>query len=155
MKPLLLFLLVLSCGGNEDDFTESSPPEDLDELHDWLTSGQYRDWTRENAITIGDNGAPRRLFANETLLTGLESQNSFKKGAVSVREMYEKNQIQLRGISLMQKREVDGQLKWFYYETFSLEERNHSVAQFEAPGCEFCHKEGRDFIQSSISYFEN
>ena len=152
MKPIILFLFLLSCGPNASE--QTSPPADPNELHDWLVAGEYKNWTRENNVKVGDNGAPRRLFANDILISGLQSDANHGAGAVSIREMYEKDESELRGISLMEKREIDGELKWFYYETFDLEERNHSVAQVEAAGCEFCHKAGTDFIQSTISYFE-
>ena len=153
MKRIFVIFFLISCGPNLED--QITPPQDVDELHDWLVAGDYKEWTSEERVMIGENGAPRRLFVNEVLLSGLRSEVAHKVGAVSIREMYEKDEVRLRGISLMEKREVGGELKWFYYETFDLEERTHNVAKIEAPGCEFCHKAGFDSIQSSISYFES
>ena len=114
----------------------------------------YRDWSGEKEVVIGDNGAPRRLFGNDIFVENLEGEEDFFEGAVAIREMYEKDNATLRGVSMLEKRENKGRLTWTYTEYF-LENNAFSVDTPSAPGCIFCHTAGKDFVMSLAYNYQN
>ena len=128
-----------------------APPDDPGLLGEWLRAGHYLDWTTEPEVVVGENGAPRRVYVNDVLFDGFAAKR-FAVGSAAVREMYGEDDT-LRGLSFMEKRAVDAQAMWFFYESFDITDDDFAVAAIEPNRCTSCHVNGTDLVQSSATLF--
>lgn len=139
------------CGGNDAAYEPSRPPTEPDELHAWLTGGDYLDWESESAVLPGTLGGGRRIFVDRRLADSLDQGSRVHPvGSSAVREIYEADLETLRGWSVIVKVEDIGDGHgWYFYETFDpIRPDSVNVAERGASGCTFCHADSPDFVRS-------
>jgi hypothetical protein len=158
MKVLLAIALVgVACAGTAETIPAGGdgapPPTEPAALDQWFASGEHRQWERWSQVgpTLGSGGA--RVFLSASLAESLLTQSHrHPAGAAAVRELYADDFATLTGYAILVKIAEPGEAdSWYCFERLNMNpEAEAHVTEPGAAGCSGCHRQGKDFVHSTL-----
>ena len=136
-------------GGGE----ANSEDEYATKVFDWLAKKNYRDFPSDARIHASSAGpavhGDVKIFFNEKLADSMAAGNkSHPIGSMSVKELYEDENLIGWALSLKAKEDDGKGNGWYWYEVLSTtDSKNPVAASLGNSNCIGCHAPGRDFIR--------
>lgn len=151
----LLSLTAVSFIYFANSHAQSSPPAEGAQLFEWLSEGNYKEWSRETEMHPSAGPHPTTVIAyfNSILDQSMSAgADSHPEGAAAVKELYNADGV-LSGWAVSIKTAADSQAGqgWYWYEILGTNPDSRVVANANGvPLCFGCHTPGKDFVLTAF-----
>jgi hypothetical protein len=156
LKPLrlLLFVLVIACGGSDEERGPVVGGLDTSEqgIVSFVKERKYQDWLAEPSVR--DSGGPHgpvRVFFNDTSVESLRAGNATHSvGSILVKEVYAPDGKELVAHALNVKVAAGaGKDTWLYFEGTLPGYQNNFYGRGHET-CHGCHEAGKDYVTTAL-----
>lgn len=141
------------CNAKEVGVDDPDPAlTSLEAIESLISSGAYKDWTKEAVINDGPGPhGDKRVYFDPLVEASLAAGNAtHPRGSTLVKELYD-GDGDIRGFAIAIKdREGAGRDSWVWYEVFGSDYQDPEVYARGADSCAGCHSSGVDYVTTEL-----